>query len=115
MARARRSIGIPEGPGGESLRVERTAEGCRFQVRVHPSARKDAIVALLGGALKLAVTAPPERGKANGAVERLLAAALGIPAGRVSIASGHASRIKSVRVEGLGPDTVAEALTRAIP
>jgi len=100
---------------GDRLVVERTAEGCRFRVKVQPSARKNAIVALHGGALKLTVTAPPERGKANGAVESLIAAALGIPAGRVKIASGHASRSKSVRVEGLGPERAGEILSKAVP
>jgi len=93
-----------------SLRVERMAGGCRFPIKVHPAARKNALVAILGGALKLSVTAPPERGKANGAVERFLAEKLGISRERVTVAAGHASRDKTVHVAGMSPEQVLERL-----
>ena len=52
--------------------------------------------------LKIAVTAPPEGGKANAALIKLLAKALGRPKSAIEIASGAQSRTKSLR---LGPDT----------
>ena len=52
------------------------------------------------GVLHVRVTAPPADGAANAAVTRLLARALGVPKGAVSLASGAASRHKRVRIEG---------------
>ena len=85
----------------EDLEITEAAGFCRLRVRVKPGARNDVLLGWHGGALKIAVSAPPERGKANEAVIRLLAGHLGLPRDRVSIVSGAASRDKTVRVEGL--------------
>jgi uncharacterized protein (TIGR00251 family) len=76
---------------------------------VKPSARADAVLGVHGGALKVSVAAPAERGKANAAVVALLAEALRVPAGSVAITSGEASQDKTVVVSGLDP---REALRR---
>lgn len=68
-------------------------------VRVPPGARRDAVVGKHGAALKVTVTAPPERGKANEAVRRLLAKEMGIRPSAVMIVRGHASRRKEVAVD----------------
>ena len=68
-------------------------------MRVKPGARRTAIVGVHGGALKVAVNAPPEKGKANDALLALLADALGLPAHGVSLVSGAASPNKVVVVE----------------
>jgi uncharacterized protein YggU (UPF0235/DUF167 family) len=68
---------------------------------VHPRARRERIAGAVGDALKLEVTAAPERGAANEAVERLLADVLHVPRSAVSVVSGHASRAKKVEVAGL--------------
>lgn len=54
----------------------------------------------MGEALKLRVRAAPEKGRANRAVERLLAAELGLPAGSVRVVGGHTGRDKVVEVDG---------------
>jgi uncharacterized protein YggU (UPF0235/DUF167 family) len=46
------------------------------------------------------VTAPPDSGKANAALIKLVATALGVPASTVSVASGHKARLKQLRVAG---------------
>jgi len=51
--------------------------------------------------LKVRVTAPPEKGKANKAVIKALASALGIPAQDVAITGGGTSQQKTVEIEGL--------------
>jgi uncharacterized protein YggU (UPF0235/DUF167 family) len=56
------------------------------------------------------VTAPPEAGKANAAVEKAVAAALGVPKSSVQVVRGHASRTKQVEIEGIGEDGVRKAL-----
>ena len=70
-------------------------------LKVSPSARRNAVLGWHGGALKLAVTAPPERGKANAAVEALLADVLGLPRGAVRVIAGETARTKRVQIQGL--------------
>ncbi len=81
--------------------MKKTTEGIIIPVKVRPGAKKNSIVGEWGGKLKLQVTAPPERGKANEAVVRLLARRLGLQKSRVRIVSGESSRDKKVLVEGV--------------
>lgn len=83
---------MPEG----GLDLTAVAGGTRLRLRVRPGSRSSAIVGLHGGALKIAVSAPPERGKANEAVAALLAEALGLPRASVAVVSGAASQDKVV-------------------
>jgi uncharacterized protein (TIGR00251 family) len=75
--------------------------GTRLRLRVRPGAKTTAVVGAHGGALKIAVAAPPERGKANRAVVKLLAETFGLPATAVTITAGETSQDK-VAVVGLG-------------
>lgn len=61
-----------------------------------------------GDALRVRVRAPPEGGKANEEVRRVLADALGVPPSSVEIVSGHRSRRKRVRVSGVTPERIAD-------
>ena len=88
--------------------------GATFSVRVHPRARRNAITGALGDALKLSLTAPPAEGRANQAVIEFLAEVLRLPRSSVTIAAGHTSRNKVVRVSGLSASTVAERLAAAL-
>jgi uncharacterized protein (TIGR00251 family) len=85
-------------------------EGCRIAVRVHPRARRNGIAGEHAGALKVEVTAPPEGGAANKAVEELIAAALGVARRAVTVAVGHGSRSKTLSVTGVDAATVATRL-----
>ncbi len=78
--------------------VKETPEGIVFKVYVQPRSSKNAAVGLHGDALKLKLTAPPVQGEANRQCTRYLAKCLGLPHSSVEIVSGHASRIKQVRV-----------------
>jgi uncharacterized protein (TIGR00251 family) len=82
----------------------------RLSVKVVPKSSKNAIVGWVGEALKICVTAPPEKGKANAAVESVLAEALGVPAACVRIVTGHGSPRKVVEIEGLEEMDVRERL-----
>lgn len=83
--------------------------GTRLELRVKPGARRSAIVGVHGGALKVAVPAAPEKGKANRAVLDLLGEALGLPPSALVLLSGAASRNKAVLVP-LPPAEVAARL-----
>jgi len=67
--------------------------GARIRVRVTPKAARNGIV-LRDGQIRVQVSAAPESGKANTAVQKLLARALGIPKSRVTLVRGHAGRDK---------------------
>ena len=72
-----------------------------LRVKVVPRAARDEIVGWLDGALKVRVAAIPEAGRANAALEALLALALGIRKSAVRVAAGHASTRKRVEIDGL--------------
>jgi uncharacterized protein (TIGR00251 family) len=67
-----------------------------------------------GGALKAKVKAPPVEGKANQALLDLLAGALGVPRGRLTLVSGEQSRNKRVRVDGVDATTALGAIMAAL-
>jgi uncharacterized protein (TIGR00251 family) len=94
--------------------IRDTASGATFSIRVHPRAKKDAIVGTVGNALKLALTAPPVEGKANQACIRYFAESLRVPRSSVTIAAGETSRNKVIRVQGLTAAQVEERLQAAV-
>jgi uncharacterized protein len=75
-------------------------------VRVHltPKSSRDAFGDIVdlpdGPALKVRVRALPEEGKANAALEELLAKELKLARSAVSVTGGHTSRLKSVTLTG---------------
>jgi hypothetical protein len=70
-------------------------------VKVVPGSSREGVAGWLGDALKVRVSAPAERGKANAAVIATLAAALGVPEHQVRLASGASSPRKVFEVSGL--------------
>lgn len=93
-----------------------SGEAIVISVRATPKAardRIDGIATLADGrtVLRARMRAAPEKGKANAALEVLLAKALGVPKSAVSVIAGGTSRLKSVRVSGR-PDFLAAALEK---
>jgi uncharacterized protein (TIGR00251 family) len=71
----------------------------RLEVRVSPGASADAITLPASGrSLAVRITAPPEDGKANDAVLRLLAKALDRPVSTLELVRGATSRNKLIRL-----------------
>lgn len=85
----------------------------RFGVHVTPRSGRDSIVAGPGGALFVRVTAPPDDGKANAAVCKVVARALGVPKSAVSVVRGQSSREKLLEVAA--DDEAVTAALRDIP
>lgn len=56
------------------------------------------------------VRAAPVEGKANTALEALVAKALGLGKGRVTLARGGTSRLKALEVEGLTLEEIQQRL-----
>jgi len=70
-------------------------------LKVVPGASSNAIAGWLGNELKVRVRAPPERGKANVAVKKLIAKKLGLPDAAVTIVGGHRNARKRLEIVGL--------------
>ena len=84
----------------------------KLQVKVVPGSSRACIAGWLGETLRVRVTAPPERGKANAAVEELLASALELARDAVRIVAGHASARKVVELSGLPEAELRSRLAR---
>ena len=80
----------------------------RFALSREP--RKNGVVGEHAGALKVAVTAAPEQGKANKAILEVLRDALGLKRSQIEQISGETSRNKRFLIRDLS----SEELTRRI-
>ena len=83
------------------IAVTEHAEGLLLPVRAQPGARRNGVQGEQGGALKVAVTAPPQDGRANDALAEVLRAALGLKRSQLELAAGATSRDKRFLVRGL--------------
>ncbi|MFD1911451.1 DUF167 domain-containing protein [Halodurantibacterium flavum] len=72
--------------------------GAQITVRVTPRAARDAVILTEDGQIRITVTAVPEDGKANRVVTRLLARAMGVAPGRLTLVRGAAARDKTFRL-----------------
>lgn len=72
-----------------------------LRVYVQPKARRAQIIGLHADRLKLAVTEPPDKGKANAAVVELIAETFKVSQSRVSLVRGDTSRQKDVAIQGV--------------
>ena len=72
-----------------------------LNVKVVPGASRDRVAGRYGDGVKVQVSAPPERGRANDAVVRVLAEFLGVKPAQVSLVSGHTQPRKQFRIDGV--------------
>ena len=79
-------------------------------VKAVPRASCDEVVGWQGDVLKVRVTAPPQDGRANDAIEAVLAAALGLRRRAVRIVSGRGSAHKRVAIEGVDLEEIERCL-----
>ena len=88
--------------------LREAGDGCILDIYVQPSARRTEIggIELWRERLKISVTARPRGGKANREVLQALAEWTGVGVSEMSIVSGHSSRRKSVRIEGIAPNRI---------
>jgi hypothetical protein len=85
----------------------------RIRVRLTPRSARNEIDGWRDGLLRVRVTAPPVDGKANAALERLVADALGVRKSAVSVVSGARGREKTIAIEGYSQDKVHDLLGSA--
>ena len=87
----------------------------RISVTVSPGARRSDLVGRHGDGWRARIAAPPERGRANEALCKLLAEALAVPRSSVRIVAGRSARAKVVEIDGLELLEIERKLTEASP
>jgi uncharacterized protein len=85
----------------------------RLRLRVSPGARRAEIVGRHGDAWRVRVAPPPEQGRANEAVLRLVAETLAVPRNAVTLVSGHGGRDKIVELTGVEPAEITRRFASA--
>jgi uncharacterized protein (TIGR00251 family) len=76
-------------------------DGCVLPVRAQPGARRPGVQGEQAGALKVAVSAPPQDGRANEALVEALREALGVRRSQVELLAGATGRDKKFLIRGL--------------
>lgn len=97
----------------KKLQITPVVGGVEVRLKVVPGASRTRVVGVLGDALKVAVAAPAEGGKANAALLTFLAELLGVKRADVTLLSGATVAAKRVRVVGVDAGTMAARLRDA--
>jgi len=93
-----------------NLTVEEIDNSVVFKVKVVPGSSRTAVCGLLDEMLKIKVSAPPEKGKANKCLLDFLAKQLGVKKNAVSIISGKTIAVKHVQVRGISAEQLSNKL-----
>ncbi len=83
------------------LYLSATAEGTLLRLFVQPKAKKRQVVGPHLDRLKIAVTEPPDRGKANAAVQEFIAELLNVARSHIAILRGDTNRNKDLLITDL--------------
>jgi len=86
-----------------------------LEIHLQPGAKSNEIIGFRDGVLWVKVAAPPERGRANGALIELMAKSLSVPKSDLALIRGFASRQKVIAINGLTIEALKEKLTRNVP
>ena len=92
-------------PASATSPIQPAAGGLRLLLRLQANARGNAVEGVVGladgrKALKARVTAPPEDGRANAALIKLLAKTWRLPKSAITIVAGQRDRTKILLIEG---------------
>ena len=94
----------------KELEIHEAEDGSYIKVKLHPQAGRNSIDGIQEGKLKVNVTSPPEKGKANEALLKLLSRILGIAKSNIEIVSGETSREKVILVKGFDAEKIKSLL-----
>jgi hypothetical protein len=82
----------------------------RLRIKVIPGSSRTCIAGWQADVLRVRVSAPPEKGRANAAVEATVAKALGLSPRHARVVTGATSTRKTLEVTGLSADEIASRL-----
>jgi uncharacterized protein (TIGR00251 family) len=95
------------------IEISAHPEGAVLAVRAQAGARRDEIRGEQDGALKVAVTQAPEKGKANKAIIATLAKHLGVRKSQIELLSGATSPHKRFLIRGIDVKTLSDRVTQS--
>jgi len=95
-----------------SVLLEETLVGVTLPVKAIAGARRNGIVGMHAGCLKVAVTQVPEKGKANSAIAEVLAERLELSRCQLQLIAGATSARKKFLVTGVTLDELRRRIER---
>ena len=90
--------------------IEAVVGGVRIHIKAVPGESRSQVAGVLGDRIKVRVAAAPEGGKANKAIAEVLAGALGVRPGAVTLLTGPTSPEKTWFVQGVSAEAARGAL-----
>jgi len=81
-----------------------------FKVKVLPGASKNEIMGFSGDALKIRLTAHPEKGKANAQLIEFLAEKLHVKKTSLSIVRGFEKKEKIIKIQGINKEDLLDLI-----
>jgi uncharacterized protein (TIGR00251 family) len=92
------------------LTIENIEGGVVFLTKIVPGSSRTCVCGIFNGMLKIKISTPPEKGKANQCLLEFLAKQLGVKKSAISIISGQTNPIKQVQVLGVSSNSLIEKL-----
>jgi len=100
--------------GCQDVNIRGTDDGIVISVRARPGASKDAVAGVHGDALKIAVRAAPENGKANDALVNIIASVFNVKRKNVRLMRGGSSPSKQFEIAGISADQARRIIQAAL-
>jgi len=94
----------------DQVKFQSRPDGLELTVKVVPGASRTKVAGVWDTALKVAVSAPPEGGKANAAVVKLLAQVFGVKKGNVTLIAGTTQPVKRFAITDITPQDARQRL-----
>lgn len=98
----------------DDIQIAERDGGVEFSVKVVPGSSRNQIAGVWDAALRIAVAAPPEAGKANKQVVRLLADTLAVKPADIAITHGQTQPLKRVRIAGISGELARRAIASVV-
>jgi len=92
------------------LELQPHADGIILLVRAQPGAKANELRGVREGALCVAITQAPEKGKANKALREVLAKELGLKKSQIQLLSGETSQSKKFLLRGITAEELRQRL-----
>lgn len=83
-------------------------------VKVVPGSSRDRIAGRYADGIKVQVSAPPEKGKANNAVISVIAAAIGVKVADILLLRGHTQPRKVLQINGMEQSELEARLKKIV-
>jgi uncharacterized protein (TIGR00251 family) len=101
-------------PDQPVVELQDDPRGVILPVRAAAGSRRNAILGIRNGAVRVAVTAAPEKGKANKAIIAVLSKAFDVSKSSIELVSGETSQQKRFLIVGSNVNTLRQSITELI-